>query len=392
MVTTTVGVIRESDPHENRVSLTPEITTKLTSQSITVLVEHGAGAQALIPDSEYEAAGASIVTRTDLFSRCDVVTCINAPNEESRTLMREQQILIGLLQPQQDAELVTQLCQRKVSAISLDLLPRQLSRAQSMDALSSQANIAGYKAVLVAANSYGRYFPMLTTAAGTSTPARVLVLGTGVAGLSAIGTARRLGAIVTAYDVRPQARGEVESLGAKFLKLSSVDSAEGSGGYARALTQQEKQAQQQELSDHISKFDIVITTAKVPGGPPPQLVTEAALDAMQPGSVVVDMAAGPWGGNVALSKANETVTVSDNVTVIGNDNLASDMAPAASHTYARNIAAMLRHVLADGEPSIDTTDDITSATLVTHDGATVSPAVTVADDASAVVTSEGPAS
>ncbi len=375
MATTTVGVIREGNSREARVSLTPEVVTKLTHQSIEVLVESGAGAGALFSDSDYESAGGSVVTTSELYSGSDIITCINPPNHTTREMLREQQILIGLLQPRQDPELVSQLCERKVTAISLDLLPRQLSRAQSMDALSSQANIAGYKAVLVAANHYGRYFPMLTTAAGTSTPARVLVLGTGVAGLSAIGTARRLGAVVTAYDVRPQARGEVESLGARFLELSSVDNAEGGGGYARTLTPQERQAQQEELSAHISRFDIVITTAKVPGGPPPQLVTEPAVTAMQPGSVVVDMAAGAWGGNVALSRADETIILDNNVTVIGNDNFASDMAPAASYTYARNMWAMLQHILTDGQITLDMTDDINAATVVTHDGDIVSPTV-----------------
>ena len=230
---------------------------------------------------------------------------------------------------------------RGVTAVSLDLLPRTLSRAQAMDALTSQANLAGYKAVLVAADTYGRYFPMLMTAAGTAKPAQVLVLGAGVAGLAAIGTARRLGAMVTGYDIRPQSRDEVRSLGARFLDLAGATLADGEGGYARALTDEERLAQQEALQQRIGEFDVVITTAQVPGRRPPLLVTAEAVKGMRPGSVVVDLAAGALGGNVEGTVADQRVVTEESVTLIGAGNLAAAMAPGASTAYARNVTAML---------------------------------------------------
>jgi NAD(P) transhydrogenase subunit alpha len=378
MANATVGVIREATPGENRVAITPDVAARLCRTGFEVLVESGAGAAAWHSDAEYSTAQATIVTGEDLYERADIVCCVAPPTPDQLRQLQPGRLLVGMLEPLHRAELVHQLVKREVVAVSLDLLPRKLSRAQSMDALSSQANIAGYKAVLEAANAYGRYFPMLTTAAGTSSPASVLVLGTGVAGLSAIGTARRLGAVVTAYDVRPESKGEVESLGAKFLELTSVAAASGSGGYARELTEAERQAQQQELNGHIGRFDIVITTAKVPGRTPPRLVTAEAVAAMRPGSVVLDMAAGPMGGNVAGSQPDRAVQPVIGVTVIGAGNLASVMAPAASTAYARNMSAMLHHLAPDGVIGIDDTDEITTAVVVTRNGAVVNPAMTTA--------------
>jgi NAD(P) transhydrogenase subunit alpha len=261
-----------------------------------------------------------------------------------------------------------------VTAVSLDRLPRTLSRAQSMDALTSQANVAGYRAVLVAASAYQGYFPMLMTAAGTVRPAVVLVLGAGVAGLQAIGTARRLGAVVNGYDVRPEARGDIESLGGKFLDLGTTQ-ATSEGGYARALTDDETRAQQQALAAAIARNDVVITTAQVPGARPPVLVTAEAVAAMRSGSVIVDLAAGPLGGNVDGSLPDATVVTANGVSIIGAGNLPSSMAAAASTAYSRNVSALLDHLRPDGALTIDPTDEIQAGVVVTHGGAVVNPAV-----------------
>jgi NAD(P) transhydrogenase subunit alpha len=280
-----------------------------------------------------------------------------------------------MLSPLVSPELALQLAQRGVTAVSLDGLPRTLSRAQGMDALSSQANVAGYKAALVAADAYGRFFPLLITAAGTARPARLLVLGTGVAGLQAIGTARRLGAQVSGYDVRPASKGEVESLGATFLELTSAVNAAGDGGYARELTAQERDAQQAELAAHIGRQDVVITTAQVPGRRPPLLVTADAIAAMAAGSVIVDMGASPLGGNVAGSEPGQTVVTANGVTIIGATNLPASVPTAASNAFSRNISALLLHMTADGALQIDTTDEIQAGVVITRDGEVVHPAV-----------------
>jgi NAD(P) transhydrogenase subunit alpha len=243
-----------------------------------------------------------------------------------------------------------------------------------MDALTSQANVAGYKAALAAAAAFGRFFPLLITAAGTARPAKVLVLGTGVAGLQAIGTAKRLGAVVSAYDVRPQTKSEVESLGATFVELASVGPAAGEGGYARVLTEDERQAQQAELTGHIARHDVVITTAQVPGRRPPLLVTEDAIKAMAAGSVIVDMGAGPLGGNVAGSVPDAQTVTENGVTVIGAGALAASVPTAASSAFARNVSALLLHLVADGELAIDLSDEIAAGVVITHEGTVVQPA------------------
>jgi H+-translocating NAD(P) transhydrogenase subunit alpha len=263
-----------------------------------------------------------------------------------------------------------------VTAVSMDMIPRTLPRAQPMDALSSQANIAGYKAALLGATQFGRFFPLLITAAGTARPAKVLVLGTGVAGLQAIGTARRLGALVSAYDVRPETRTEAESVGATFIELTSVGPASGEGGYARALTEDERMAQQEELAGHIARHDVVITTAQVPGRRPPLLVTEDALKSMTPGSVVVDMGASTLGGNVAGSVPGETVLTENGVAVIGASGLPSSMAAAASAMYARNISSLLLYLISDGELALDRDDELQAGVIITSGGAIVHPALT----------------
>jgi NAD(P) transhydrogenase subunit alpha len=370
-----LAVLKEEAPGEARVALVPDAVGRLAPLGIEVLVEAGAGAGALLPDAAYAAAGARILDAETCMAEGDGLLAIAAPSRERIATMRPGQLLVGLLQPLVRPELAERLAGLGVTALSLDLLPRRLSRAQSMDALSSQANVAGYKAVLVAANAFGRYFPMLVTAAGTSKPAQVLVLGAGVAGLQAMGTARRLGAVVTGYDVRPETRAEIESVGARFLDLRSVGPAAGEGGYARALTAEEQAAQQEELNDHVARFDIVITTAQVPGRRPPVLVTEAALERLQTGSVVVDLAASDLGGNVEGSPVGGEVLTKGGVRILGAGNLPSQVPAAASTAYATNLVALLRTLVHDGELIVDPEDEIHAGLLVTRDGKVVHPAV-----------------
>jgi NAD(P) transhydrogenase subunit alpha len=369
-----VGVARETAADERRVALVPEVLGKLTTAGLEILVEAGAGGGASIPDSAYVEAGATIVKTDDLYARSDVVLRVQKPSEAEVGRLRKGQALIGFLAPLIDPALAAKLAAKGVTAISLDALPRTLSRAQSMDALSSQANVGGYKAVLIAANAYGRYFPLLTTAAGTAKPANLLILGIGVAGLQAIGTARRLGAVVKAYDVRSETKEQAESLGASFIVLTSVADASGEGGYARQLTPEEQAAQQTELNGHIATMDVVITTAQVPGRRPPLLVTATAVAGMRSGSVIVDMAASALGGNVELSKAGETVVTDNGVTIIAPDNLPATMPAGASAFYARNISALLLHFVKDGAMTYDFDEEITAGTVIAHDGQVVQAA------------------
>jgi NAD(P) transhydrogenase subunit alpha len=366
MGTLTVGALRERAPGERRVALVPEAVTLLRRAGLDVLIETGAGSGAWFTDTDYTDAGATVVAPDELYARADAVLCVGPPHPETAQALRAGQTLIGLLEPLRHPGLTEELTERGVRTVSLDLLPRTLSRAQSMDALTSQASVAGYKAALVAADSYDRFFPMLTTAAGTMRPAQVLVLGAGVAGLQAIATARRLGAVVTAYDVRPASRGEVESLGARFLDIQSHRSGEpgaGQGGYARELTEQEQRAQREALDAHIARSDIVITTAQVPGRKPPLLVTEAVLERMKPGSVVIDLAASELGGNVEGTEPDKTAVLAGGVTLIGAGRLPSAMATAASTAYARNLVALLGHLVRDGELNLDPADEITAALM-----------------------------
>jgi proton-translocating NAD(P)+ transhydrogenase subunit alpha len=369
-----VAVIKESTPGERRVALVPEMVARLRTAGLDVLVETGAGDGAWIADSAYAEAGATVVSRAELTADAGLIMMVGKPDDQLLAGLHSGQAILGLLNPLADPRLAATLAAKGVTAISLDGLPRTLSRAQSMDALSSQANVAGYKAVLVAAAEFSRFFPMLTTAAGTARPARVLILGTGVAGLQAIGTARRLGAVVSAYDVRPQTKTEVESLGGTFIELKSVADAAGEGGYARQLTETERQAQQAELAGHIARHDVVITTAQVPGRKPPLLVTEDALKQMTAGAVIVDMGSGPLGGNVAGSVPGETIVTAGGVTIIGAGQLAASVPGASSAFLARNIATLLLHLVKDGELAIDPDDEIQAGVVITHDGAVIQPA------------------
>jgi NAD(P) transhydrogenase subunit alpha len=369
-----VGVLKETTPGERRVALVPEMLARLRGAGLDVLVQSGAGDGAWFADSAYAEAGAAIVSRDELLADAGLVITIGRPDGHVAGALRPGQAVLGMLNPLADPALAGELAARGVTAISLDGLPRTLPKAQAMDALTSQANVAGYKAAIVAASAFGRFFPLLITAAGTARPAKVLILGTGVAGLQAIGTAKRLGAVVSAYDVRPQTKTEVESLGATFIELTSVGTAAGEGGYARALTEDERQAQQAELAGHIARQDVIITTAQVPGRRPPLLVTGEALKAMTAGSVVVDMGAGPLGGNVAGSVPGETIVTENGVTVIGAGNLAATVPTAASAAFARNISSLLLHMVSGGELAIDTSDDIQAGVVITHGGTVVHPA------------------
>jgi NAD(P) transhydrogenase subunit alpha len=336
------------------VALVPEAIARL--DGITVAVERGAGLEAGFADSAYEEAGAELVD--DAWQGVDGVLKVGKPSEEELTELRSGELLVAFLQPLTDRELIDQLSAKGVLGFAMESIPRT-TRAQPMDALSSQATVAGYKAVLLAAERLPRFFPMLTTAAGTIAPARVLVLGAGVAGLQALATARRLGAVVSGFDVRPAVREQVQSLGASFLDLGVVGE-ETEGGYARELTAEEQQLQQRALEERIPEFDVVITTAAVPGRPAPKLIPATAVQKMRPGSVIVDLAA-ETGGNCELTRPGETVEV-DRVTILGPLNLASTMPTHASQLYARNVSALLGHLAPGGEWD----DEITAGTCVTR--------------------------
>jgi NAD(P) transhydrogenase subunit alpha len=357
-----VGVPKETVQGERRVALVPDGVRRLAEQGVNVVVEREAGLAAGFDDAAYEEAGAAIVE--DVYPEADVVCKVQKPSAAELGRLREGQTLLGLLQPLTSPELVQSLAERRVTAFSLDSIPR-ITRSQPMDALSSQSTVAGYKAVLLAAAHLGKFFPMLTTAAGTIAPARVLVLGAGVAGLQAIATARRLGAVVSAFDVRPIVKEQVESLGASFLELD-VEGAEGVGGYAVALAEDQHAREQELIARHVAESDAVITTALVPGRPAPQLITADAARAMRPGSVVVDVAA-EAGGNCELTVPGETV-VEGGVTIVGETNLAATVPLHASQMYSRNVYTLLDHLIADGELALDFEDEITRETCVTHEG------------------------
>lgn len=353
-----IATVRD-EARDPRVALTPDVVRQLVAKGHDVLIEKGAGAAAGWRDVDYVDAGAQISAGTAAAKKADVVVSIGRPPAAVLGALRPGAVVAGLLEPRNDTSDLDRAVERGVHVLAMERLPRQLSRAQSMDVLTSQASIAGYRAVLVAAHSYGRYLPMMVTAAGTAKPASVLVLGAGVAGLQAIATARRLGARVTAYDVRPAAREEIASLGAAFLDLGV--SASGEGGYARELTKEEAQAQREALSAAIADFDIVIATAKVPGRTPPLLVPASALSAMKPGSVVVDLAASELGGNVAGSHDGQTLVTPRGVTVIGAGAIAAEMAPAASDAYARNMLAVIEALAPDGELAVNEDDEVVGA-------------------------------
>jgi NAD(P) transhydrogenase subunit alpha len=353
-----VGVPRETAAGERRVALVPEAIPKLAG--ISVAVERGAGVEAGFPDAAYGEAGADLVDSA--WEGVDGVVKVAKPSEDEVARLRAGELLIAFLQPLTDRDLVERLAAAGVLGFAMESIPRT-TRAQPMDALSSQATVAGYKGVLLAAERLPRFSPMLTTAAGTIAPARVLVLGAGVAGLQALATARRLGAVVSGFDVRPSVREQVQSLGATFLDLGVVGE-ETEGGYARELTPEEQARQQRALEERIPEFDVVITTAAVPGRPAPRLIPAAAVERMRPGSVIVDLAA-ETGGNCELTRPGETADV-DGVAILGPLNLASTMPTHASQLYARNVSALLGHLAPEGDLRLDWEDEITAGTCVTR--------------------------
>jgi H+-translocating NAD(P) transhydrogenase subunit alpha len=355
-----VGVPKESAPGERRVALVPESVGRLTAAGNEVTIETGAGTAAGYPDDSYREAGATVAE--DPYEGAELVARVRKPSAEELARLSDGTVLVGFLEPLSDREGIDRLAAAGVVAFAMEAIPR-ITRAQAMDALSSQATVAGYKAVLIAAERLPKFFPLLMTAAGTVAPAKVLVLGAGVAGLQAIATARRLGAVVSGFDVRSVVREQVESLGATFLDLG-IRGEETEGGYARELSEEEQRAQQAALEERLPDFDVVVTTALVPGRPAPRLIPESAVAAMRPGAVIVDLAA-EAGGNCELTVPGEEV-VREGVTIVGATNLASTMAEHASQLYSRNVTALLLHLAPEGELTLDFDDEITAGACVTR--------------------------
>jgi NAD(P) transhydrogenase subunit alpha len=362
-----IAIPNEVSRGERRVAIVPAAVAGLRGAGLEVTIESGAGVRSHFQDAEYQQAGASVVaSREQLLREGDVVAKVQQPNDEEVALLRDGTVLLSYLQPLAHLKLVRTLATKRISAFSMDLIPR-VSRAQSMDALSSQATASGYKAVLIAASSLAKFFPMLTTAAGTIFAAKVLVLGAGVAGLQAIATARRLGALVWGYDVRPAVKEQVQSLGAKFLQFELPEKdTEDKGGYARQLSAETQQRQQEWLAEQTRTFDVVITTALIPGRPAPRLITRQTVEQMRPGSVIVDLAA-EAGGNCELTELGKVVE-HHGVLIHGPENLPSTLAVHASQMYARNVSSFVTQFVKKGELQIDLADEVIRVSLVTHQG------------------------
>ena len=358
----TVGVVRETAEGEARVATVPEIVGKFVSAGAKVLIEAGAGERARIPDSDYGAADIQ-GSAEQILRDSDVVLKVQPPSLSEIQMLKPGAVIVGIMQPHKEREAAKAMRDKRVTSFAMELVPR-ISRAQSMDVLSSQASVAGYKAVLIAANTLDKFLPMLTTAAGTIRPAQALVIGAGVAGLQAIATARRLGAMIEAFDVRPETKEQIESLGAKFVDTGVV--AEGEGGYARELTDDERATQQKVLDEHIAKADIVITTAAVPGRKAPRIISKAAVESMKPGSVIVDLAA-ESGGNCELTRLGETFE-HNGVVIIGPLNIAAQVSRHASEMYARNLFNFLQPALTEEGLKIDWEDEVFAGAVLTHDG------------------------
>jgi NAD(P) transhydrogenase subunit alpha len=372
-----IGVPKETAAGEHRVALVPEVVSKLHAKGLDVVVQAGAGADAMLTDAAFTAAGASIATDAAQVWQSDVVVTIAPPDPEAIRGLGSGSILIGFLAPLTSPQTTRALADAKATAFAMEAIPR-ISRAQAMDALSSQSNVAGYRAALLGAEEMGRFYPMLMTAAGTIPPAKVLVLGVGVAGLQALATAKRLGARTTGYDVRPEVAEQVESLGAQWLDLGVE--ASGEGGYARELTEEDRAQQQQALTDAIKGFDVVITTALVPGRPAPKLVTAEAVEGMKPGSVIVDLA-GEAGGNCELTEPGQTVVCHD-VKIVSPLNLPATMAEHSSQLFARNVQALLElFVGEDGSLQLDFDDEIVKGACIVRDGEIVHPGAKAAVEA-----------
>ncbi|MFZ1388179.1 MAG: Re/Si-specific NAD(P)(+) transhydrogenase subunit alpha [Thiolinea sp.] len=364
-----IAAPRERATGERRVAIDPGIMNKLKQLGLEVLIEQGVGSAAQIEDSAFQ--GATIIDSADqLYQQADIVLKVQAPTAEEAAQLKDGSVLIGALNPYNNLDLIKQLRDKKITAYAMELIPR-ISRAQSMDILSSQAAVAGYKAAIMGADLSTRFFPMLTTAAGTIRPAKVIVIGVGVAGLQAIATAKRLGAMVEAYDVRSATKEQVQSLGAKFIELGI--SAEGAGGYARELTEDEKRKQQEELAKHIASADVLITTAAVPGRPSPKIIPDATVAGMKKGAVIVDLAA-EGGGNCTLSKPGETI-VHNGVVIHAPLNVASQVPVHASEMYAKNLLNFLTLMVKDGEYKPDFNDEVIAGACLTRDGAIVNEAI-----------------
>ncbi|MFN7237539.1 MAG: Re/Si-specific NAD(P)(+) transhydrogenase subunit alpha [Brevundimonas sp.] len=365
----TIAVTRERREGETRCAVTPETVKKLIGLGATVRVEVGTGGGSSIPDADYAAVGAAVLADTRaVLTGADILLKVRGPTAQETSALKSGTVVVALLDAWRDRETVKALAGAGATAFAMEFVPR-ITRAQVMDALSSQANLAGYRAVIEAAAAYGKGFPMMMTAAGTVAAAKVFVMGAGVAGLQAIATARRLGAVVTATDVRPASKEQVESLGAKFIAVEDEEfrAAETAGGYARAMSAEYQVKQAELTAAHIVKQDVVITTALIPGRPAPRLVTAAHVASMKPGSVLVDLAI-ENGGNVEGAKLNEVVTTANGVTIVGHGNLPGRIAADASALYARNLFAFLGLVLKDGAVTLDLEDEILKAAVVTHGG------------------------
>lgn len=373
-----IAIVRERADGETRVAATPETVTKLIGLGATVSIEKGAGEAARFPDAEYEKAGATLGTGAEVVKDADIVLTVRRPGVDVLIGAKPGALVIGTMDPFGSEGEIESLGKAGFTAVAMEFMPR-ITRAQVMDILSSQANLAGYQAVLEAANAFDRAMPMMMTAAGTVRPAKLFVMGAGVAGLQAIATAKRLGAVVSATDVRAAAGEQVESLGAKFIMTDALKDASGSGGYARELTDAEKAAQAALTASHISKQDIVITTALIPGRPAPKLVTAAMVESMQPGSIIVDIAA-ERGGNVEVTRPGEVFTTGNGVTVIGYRNWPARLATSASSLYARNLVAFLETMFDKKTKAfaVNWDDELVKATVLTKDGAIVHPNIKVA--------------
>ena len=360
-MTMTVGALREVAAGERRVAITPEVAKKLQGKGMRVLLEHGAGVAAGFPDAAY--AGVEFAVAAQMFGQLDLLACVLPPDDGVYGQLREGAIVVGQLRPHGAAARMEALARHRLTAFALELLPRT-TRAQAMDVLSSQAAVAGYRAMLIAAEACPKFFPMLTTAAGTLRPSRVLVIGAGVAGLQAIATARRLGAQTEGYDVRPETREQIESLGAKFLDLGV--SAAGSGGYARELSAEERAAQQKALADHLKAVDVIVTTAAVPGRPAPRIVTTAMVEGMKPGALIVDLAA-ESGGNCEVTRPGERIE-HGGVSILGPLNLAAGAPLHASEMFARNVGNFVELLLREGALAPDFADELVARTCLSHAG------------------------
>jgi len=357
-----VAVPKEQAVEERRIALIPDVANRLIKKGVTVAIEKGMGERAFFKDDTF--ADVQIVNSPeDLYKQADIVLKVQPPSTQEVALMKEGTVVIGFMSPHDHLETVKQMRDRKITSLAMELVPR-ISRAQSIDALSSQASVAGYKAVIMAADLASVFFPMLTTAAGTIRPAKVLIIGVGVAGLQAIATARRLGAMVEAYDVRPATKEQVESLGAKFIEMDIK--AEGEGGYARELTAEEKQKQQEILADHIAKSHVVITTAAIPGRPSPKIISQATAERMAPGSVIIDLAA-EGGGNCELTQPGEKVNHND-VIIYGPLNVPSQTPVHASEMYAKNLYNLLELMIKEGQLHLDWEDEVIAGSALTHAG------------------------